>query len=248
MINKMSALFILLFSATFNILFAQELITDRPDYTESAITVPARSVQIETGFEYVNQNNTISTSFPNSLFRIGLYSSVELRIGFTGWTWAKLSDERDLYFNDLIVESKIQLTDKKAEIPLAIILAGTIPVGDDAVSSGGSDYGIKLAGSYDFSENAGIGINAGVYSLFDGAGRQLMAVASMSYGISLDENFAAYFETFAEMPQNESWSPVFDSGITFSLTQLSQLDLYAGFGLNRIAPDFLIGTGYSVRF
>lgn len=248
MTKKIFVFFILLFSATFHILLAQELITDRPDYTESAVTVPARSVQIETGLEYVSDKNNISTSFPNSLFRIGLHSSVELRIGFTGWTWAKLSDERNLYFNDLVVESKIQIADKKAEIPLAIILATTIPVGDNAVSSGGSDYGIKIAGSYDFSENTGVGINAGAYSLFDGMNRQLMAVASISYGLSLSDNFAAFFETFAEVPQNESWSPVFDSGLTFSLSDLSQLDLYAGVGLNRIAPDFIIGTGYSVRF
>ncbi|NOY58689.1 MAG: transporter [Calditrichaeota bacterium] len=248
MAKKMSLILVLLFSLTIHVLVAQELITDRPDYTESAITVPARSVQIETGLEYVNENNYVSTTFPNSLFRIGLHRSLELRIGFTGWTWTKLSDERDLYFNDLVVESKIQLTDKKADIPLAIILAATIPVGDDAVSTGGSDYGIKLAGSYDFSENAGIGMNTGAYSIFNGIDRQLMVIASVSYDISLNENFGFFFETFAEMLQNETWSPVFDSGLTFSPTPLSQLDLYAGVGLNRVAPDLIIGTGYSIRF
>ncbi|NIA29073.1 MAG: hypothetical protein GWP06_04060 [Actinobacteria bacterium] len=248
MIKKVLLLLTLICLSAVHVLPAQELTTDRPDYTESAITVPARSVQLETGLEYVTENNTVSTTFPNSLFRIGLHRSVELRIGFTGWTWAKLSDERDLYFNDMIVESKIQLTDKKADVPVAIILAATIPVGDDAVSTGGSDYGMKFAGSCDLSENTDLGINAGIYSVFDGMNRQLMAIASISYGISLNQSVGIFFETFAEMPQKEIWTPVFDSGLTFSLTRLSQLDLYAGIGLNSVAPDLIIGTGYSIRF
>jgi hypothetical protein len=41
-------------------LSAQELVTDRPDQTESAVTVPLNSLQIETGFVYESLKRIIS--------------------------------------------------------------------------------------------------------------------------------------------------------------------------------------------
>jgi len=58
--------------------------------------------------------------------------------------------EKGIYFNDLLVEGKSQLV-KQNEVPIALILAGTIPSGDEQVSSGASDYGIKVASAYNFN-------------------------------------------------------------------------------------------------
>jgi hypothetical protein len=56
-LNKYFAAFffiILLFSFRSK-LISQELITDRPDITESAVTVPIGDLQIEDGFLFGNQ-------------------------------------------------------------------------------------------------------------------------------------------------------------------------------------------------
>jgi len=62
-----------------------ELITDRPDQTESSCTVPKNSLQVETGFVYENfkkddlefENWGIATT----LLRYGVWDNFELRLG-----------------------------------------------------------------------------------------------------------------------------------------------------------------------
>ncbi|MCZ6506947.1 MAG: hypothetical protein O7A04_02700, partial [Acidobacteria bacterium] len=61
---------------------AQELITDRPDFTESAVVVPAGSIQIEGGLTWVDDGGSQGTlSGPEILLRWGLGDRFELRIG-----------------------------------------------------------------------------------------------------------------------------------------------------------------------
>jgi len=62
-----------------------DLITDRPDQTESSSTVPKNSLQIETGVIYENFSND-NTEFQNlglgtTLLRYGVWGNFELRLG-----------------------------------------------------------------------------------------------------------------------------------------------------------------------
>ncbi len=61
-----------------------ELVTDRPDQTESSALVPPGYVQVETGWSLSrNQEGGIRTNthtFPGTLFRIGALDRMELRL------------------------------------------------------------------------------------------------------------------------------------------------------------------------
>lgn len=65
-------------------IYSQKLVTDRPDQTESAVTVPLNSLQIETGFLYEGVKETESV-FDNysigALLRYGILDNIELRFG-----------------------------------------------------------------------------------------------------------------------------------------------------------------------
>ena len=60
------------------------LITDRPDQTESAVTVPKKSLQIETGavyeFDRIGSTEIRSLHFAKTLFRYGVTDCLELRL------------------------------------------------------------------------------------------------------------------------------------------------------------------------
>src|SRR3972149_6805763 len=62
-----------------------ELITDRPDQTESSAVVPLKSLQIETGFIIENKETNIFKSraftYNSTLLRYGLVENMELRLG-----------------------------------------------------------------------------------------------------------------------------------------------------------------------
>jgi hypothetical protein len=81
---------ILLFPLLFLGVFASaqttpELITDRPDQTESSAVVPHKFLQIETGFLLENKSNNLlkhkSYAFNSTLLRYGLLHNFELRLG-----------------------------------------------------------------------------------------------------------------------------------------------------------------------
>ncbi len=72
---------------------AQTIITDRPDFTESAFTLPSNSIQFEGGILFDINTDIKNITFPSILTRIALHRSFEVRIGFTGWTYSEETSE-----------------------------------------------------------------------------------------------------------------------------------------------------------
>ncbi|MBW1687343.1 MAG: transporter [Deltaproteobacteria bacterium] len=58
--------------------------------------------------------------------------------------------------------------------------------------------------------------------------------------------FIEYFATLEPSEDEDEHS--IDSGVTYLLSDDVQLDLSAGVGLNRAAPDFFISVGFAWRF
>lgn len=239
------------FAAIFNAacVFAEEpeLITDRPDFTESAVVVPYRSLQVKTGYEYSKDLNSHTMTIPNALMRIGLLPFAEMRFGVSGWSWSNSGGKRS-YFNDFSLETKIQFGERESAQPMALILFATIPAATKAISSGESDFGLKLAFATDLTESSSLGINAGGASLGTENDRLYSVCYSASYGRALNERMGFFVEHYSEMPEHSAWLPVLDGGLTFSPGALYQFDLYAGLGLNDPAPDFIWGAGFCSRW
>ena len=95
--------------------FSKEFITDRPDQTESSITVGKNNFQIESGALYLKSDDSNSFFGPSTLLRYGITNGIELRfvsqyestkIGLDG------SDIKYSGFNDLEFGTKIQFLRK----------------------------------------------------------------------------------------------------------------------------------------
>lgn len=56
-----------------------DMVTDRPDITESAVTVPLHFVQIETGYQHNKDGFKLINHIGSTLLRYGLSSNIELR-------------------------------------------------------------------------------------------------------------------------------------------------------------------------
>lgn len=230
------------------ILYSQGLITDRPDYTESAKIVPKKSFQLESGFEFTKSGDLTENSLPNLLIRYGLHNRVEFRFGGTGWSQLKINNSTNNYRNDLLVQAKILLTKETAPSDVAVILTTTLPVGEHEVASGDAEYGFILAGQFDVTSTLGFGFNIGAKNGQVGTERYITTLLSASFGKSLTEKLGTFFEVYAEAPEQKTWSPVFDTGLTYLAKNKSQFDCYLGLGLNNEAPDVIIGVGYSQLF
>ncbi|HWI17822.1 MAG TPA: hypothetical protein VNT81_08745, partial [Vicinamibacterales bacterium] len=61
-----------------------EIVTDRPDFTESSEVIPARWLQLESGISFEGESLVRGFSAPAALLRIGLGHRAELRLGAEG--------------------------------------------------------------------------------------------------------------------------------------------------------------------
>jgi hypothetical protein len=57
-----------------------------------------------------------------------------------------------------------------------------------------------------------------------------------------------FVEYVADHPPRGASSQLFNSGGAYRITPTQQIDIHAGVGLNRAAPGYIFGLGYSFRF
>ncbi|RLD25327.1 MAG: transporter, partial [Bacteroidetes bacterium] len=103
-----------------------EIITDRPDATESPTSVPLGSLQIETGAFYTSfEENNIKQEvigYNTTLLRYGILNNLELRLGWNfeeGRTTINGTKMNDVTsgFTPLLTGIKINITEEKDWVP-----------------------------------------------------------------------------------------------------------------------------------
>ena len=88
-----------------------QIVTDRPSFVESSLTVPERSVQGEVGFAYSDLGSDASTWSTPALLRLWLASGAELRIATGGLSSFSGGDETETDLGNVLLGTKIHLAD-----------------------------------------------------------------------------------------------------------------------------------------
>lgn len=227
------------------------LVTDRPDFTESALTVPRGDAQLESGYTFSRADDADEHTLGEILLRVGLTDRLEARIGLGSHAWIAAPGEDPSGFEDPSLGMKVVLAMEETAGVAAAVLAGTaIPIGDDDVGEDDWQPEIKLAVSRGLSETVALAANAGyARASEDGEGFD-QGSASLSLGIGLSERWGAYAEAYGTFPASRSGDDeaVLNGGLTFLVHPLLQLDARAGAGLTDAAPDFFVGLGIARRW
>jgi len=259
-VNKafFSTLFLM---SVFTGLFAQspdeptDLVTDRPDQTESSISVPHRSFQIETGFSISVGNYTDrwegSVGYGETLLRFGLFDGMELRLAMdystmmTEYFFGGTIIDTQRGLSPIALGAKIDLTEQKGWIPeLALIIHVNTPVFNSDFSIDYAVPDVILAASHTISQRFSLGYNLGIEWADEDASptKKYSAVA----GFGLSDRIGMYLETFGSFDQGEFMNMI-DGGFTFLILPNLQYDISGGLGVTASSPDFFIGTGLSYR-
>lgn len=265
MFYKSNIVLLLLLSTISTFSYSQDLITDRPDQTESSVTVPKGSLQWESGFWFEKDTKSMnptnsqiqSLGFNSSLLRYGIFKNIELRFGYNlvqsrilsdiSGQWESVSTSTDL--EPMYAGAKIKLLNESGIIPeLAILGHFSIPrlstITDSDIASD-----ITLSGSYTLTNSIGFGFNMG--SHWSGFGIEYRDwFYSAVLGISHGEKLSSYWEVYGwnyAIALIEGKDVRLDSGITYLLKPNLQLDLSGGIGLSDISPDYFINIGFSWR-
>lgn len=256
-------------------IFSQEMVTDRPDQTESSSTVPRLSLQWESGFSWqyhkvqapldqeVKMNDI---SINSSLLRFGILERFELRLG-----WDYLYTIRKVYsgneltsknsageFESFYLGAKIKLADENGFVPeLALLGHTTLYAESELLAEESFQPDLTVAGSWTLSPASGLGVNLGLqWAGFNDGGPDIFY--SMVVGFSHGEKLSSFWEIYGFRYKNNPDIIPYESsdkrddfqadfGFTYLLRENFQLDLSVGAGFSEISPDFFISTGFSWR-
>lgn len=236
-----------------------ELITDRPDFTESSDVVGRGIVQLEMGTTFesnkmgADQDRTMST--PLALARIGVSKRLELRFSTDGYVLDSLRSGFGQATTkgqaDIEVGAKFVLSNgaRTRGLAMAVIPMASLPTGSDAMSSNTVDPTVKFTWAKDLARDFGLSGNYNVSRLGDELGRYTEHALSLSLGHDLAGGWAGYWETYGFMPKgrpgNAAWTV--NTGVTHGIGGNAQVDLEVGRGVTAAAPDWFVGVGFGIR-
>ena len=229
--------------------FSQNIVTDRPDQTESSETVGNKNFQIESGMLFQNRNENSINSFygPSTLLRYGISKNFELRfVSQYESTELGLYGENRKYngFNDLEVGVKFQLFKKKGvNTEIAFLSHLIIPTAKSDLTTGNIGVINKLAISHSISDKVGLGYNIG-YDLVD---EKSSFTYSLVLGISLSEVVGFYVEPYGNWAEQNQFESNLDTGLTFLVNPNFQMDVSYGIGINQAMEYVSAGFSWKIH-
>jgi hypothetical protein len=227
-------------------LLSQEIVTDRPDQTESSVTVPAQSLQFEVGFGIGSDDLANQYVTPTTLTRYGLLKSIELRLAeHLFGTKDKQTSEKEFGLSDLELGTKIQILRREnVNTEIAFISHIVIPTGSDAFSAGQVGTISKIAVSHGLSSTLDLGYNLGYMYFGEGKGDLTYSLVT---GLDISEKLGTYIEVFGGIEEFENWILNLDGGFTYLFRQNLQVDLSAGMGLNHKMNYLSLGFSWNIN-
>jgi len=244
---------------------AQDLVTDRPDFTESALTITPGRVQVEAGASVAEDDGTDALAVGEVLVRIGLSERWELRLAPGSYERVEAGRGATVDgLGDSSVGVKLTLPEVARLFPdgarpdVAVIADADLPTGDDELGEDGVRPGAILSLAWDLSPRAGLGVNLGYRRARSGGERFNQGSASVAVGWAAGDRLSLFGEWFAVgelVPPSRpgrgadtDWVHHADGGLTWLVNDDFQLDAFVGFGLSDEAPDHFAGVGFAARF
>lgn len=231
------------------------LMTDRPDFTESAFVVGRGTVQLEGGITYGDFGAESVTTLPELLVRWGITRKVELRILTPSYAWLEGTDSSSSGFLNMALGAKIALNDGEGDgfwgrTGAALLVATTVPTGSSASSSDEFQPTATLSLSWDLSEAVGLGANIGWARPEDDGQRFNSFFGSIAAGFGIAKNTSIFTELifFDRESERGPSTTTFQTGVTYLINPDFQLDARAARRLSSEGADILIGIGASARF
>ena len=243
--------------------WADALVTDRPDFTESPLTVAPGRVQLEGGYTFSRLESERSHTVGELLARIGVVDRLEFRLGLNSFVFRSEPDAVDSLpsgrnrsvrgLEDVTLGLKVEVLRPPPSMPglpqLGILAGTTIPTGHSEIGSSGLQPGAILAAGWDLTEWLSAGMNVGYAYPEDENSRFDELSGSLALGFGLTKRLGAFAEWYGiyPLPSDREAANNADAGFTYLLSPGFQLDARLGVGLGGPQPNFFIGAGAAWR-
>lgn len=231
----------------------ETIVTDRPDFVESSITVGDHRLQVETSVAWERDGDVNGYTTP-TLLRYGLGQTWELRLETDGWQHLDAPADADaLGFSDVSLGLKHHLAGSDdGGASLGWLLHVDLPSGGRDVRGHGARPSFRLVAEWELSDSVSLGMMPGVIWDEDESGHRY---AAGIFGAVLGKAWTEHCRSFVEvaLPQIASSDDggtvaLLDVGSAWLLSDNVQLDAVYSYGLNDRSPDHALGAGLSFRF
>lgn len=226
-----------------------EIVTDRPDFTESSEVIPRGWLQFESGVSLEDDSAMRAFGAPAALLRIGLGHRAELRLGAEGFLSESVGDLRHSGRSDTEVGAKFKVFDQATRgFDFALLPIVSLPTGAAGFSSGGVDPTLKVKWGRNLPSGFGLTGNVNVSSLSEDGSRFHQEAVSVSLGHDLAFGWGGYaeFYGFTKMSAVDGAGVTFNGGVSRLIGRRVQVDIEAGRGLTSAAADWFVGFGFAV--
>lgn len=237
---------------------ARGLSPDRPDTTESPITVEAGRFQIESSLWSLSRDKDSAGSvntwiFGESNLKLGLTADQDLQLVLRPWIEERERaaglESRSQGFGDVELRWKWNLWGNDGgSTAMALMPFVAIP-SQTGVSLGEWEGGVIMPVSVDLCERAGLGFQVEVDRAWDEAtgGHEWQLLHSVVLGIDLTDSTGLYLE-YIGVVTGGAYEATGSAGLTWASSEEFQWDLGVTWGLNEAAEDLSIFQGFTCRF
>lgn len=240
--------------------------TDRPDQTESPVTVDAGHFQLEAdliSYSWDDQDGLEREilSAPVLNLKAGLLPNVDLQVVLSPYTRSRVTDRRAgsghtetiSGFGDTQVRLKVNFWgNDSGPTALAMMPFVQFPTGDDGLSSEATEGGVI----FPFGFGLPFGFDATAMWEIDflkdasGGGYHADFVQSLAVGRDLAGKLSGYVEWFTVVSteRGSDWTGQFDIGFNYLLNPNLKLDGGVNIGVTASAPDWNPFLGVTWRY
>lgn len=238
-----------------------EIVTDRPDVSESSEVVGKGRFQIETSL--VSQRDEaagtrVRTLNTPTLLRIGIAEQFELRVESDGYTRLRADGAVPLRASGMAdtalgVKWHMQDGDDDDHVPsVAWLLHADFATGAKAFRGQGVRPSLRVVAEWELPQGWSVGAMPGVFSDRNEAGERYSAGL---LALVLGKDFTPQWRGYVEYSLDQ-WAATrhggkvssWDAGVAYVLNKDLQLDFSFSRGISQSAVDASWGLGLSVRY
>lgn len=240
--------------------------TDRPDQTESPMTVDAGHFQVEMDLVSATFDRGRSggrdvgmTGWGTALnLKAGLLNNVDLQFLLDPYVRVRVEDHQAntvataAGFGDLQTRLKVNLWGNDGgATAFAMMPFVKWPLAKSSLRNGRTEGGVMFILGYELPRGWSSAAMTEVDFVSDGAGGyDTEFVNSITFSHDITRKLGGYVEFFtvAGTAPGFKWQGQVDAGFTYALGEDVQLDCGCNFGVTKSAPDFNPFIGLSFRF
>lgn len=237
--------------------FQRDLSADRPDATESPVTVEKGRFQVESslwayGYDKEAGVRAESWVIGETNVKYGLTGNSDLQLVLQPW----VSESETLGgvkttaegFGDVQVRLKVNLWGNDGGgSALALLPYVQIPSGTE-VSVDEWEGGVFVPFGMDLAHGWGLGLQVGLERLWAGADHQWVFSHTAVLGTDLGHGWGFFLEYIGELAEEGSYEVSGSAGVTLAAGENMQWDLATVLGITDGAEDFGIFQGVTMRF